>query len=87
MLIESDIEFCGPKRHRLPTDSLASLDLISTVHIAWRCQKKMDNDQVITYAKDSIFHKLCAVSAAHRIIFRAHRLGVAKSNPIAIYHI
>ena len=85
MSIESDFEFRGPKGLRLLTDSLASLDFISTVRIARRYQKNMNNDQVITYAKNSTYPKLCAVRAVHRIISRAHRLGVAKSNPIAIY--
>ena len=83
--IESDFEFRGFNGLRLSTDSLPSLDLIATVRITWRYQKNMDNGQVITYAKDSSFPKLCAVNAAHRIISRAHRLGVAKSNPIAVF--
>ena len=45
----------------------------------------MDNGQVITYAKDSAFLKLCAVAASLRIVSRAHRLGVARSNPIAVF--
>ena len=83
--IESDFEFRGSNGLRLSTDSLPSLDLISTVRITWRYQKNIDNGQVITYAKDSSFPKLCAVNAANRIISRAQCLGVAKSNPIAVF--
>ena len=83
--IESNFECRGPKELRLPTNSLPSLELISTARIAWCYQKNMDNGQVIAYAKDSSFLKLCAVSAAHRIISRAHRLGVAESNSITVF--
>ena len=82
---ESDFEYRGHDGICLPTDSLPSLDIISTVRVTWRYQKNMDNGQVITYAKDSAFPKLCAVAASHRIFSRARRLGVAKRNPIAVF--
>ena len=85
--IESDFEFRGPKGLRLPTNSLPSLDLISMARITWCYQKNMDNGQVITYAKDSTFPKLCAVRVAHRIISCAHCLSVATSNPVAVFPI
>ena len=56
-------------------------------HITWCYQKNMDNGQVITYAKDSTFPKLCAVRVAHRIISCAHCLSVATSNPVAVFPI
>ena len=70
---EFDFEYCGHNGLRLPTDSLPLLDIISTTRVKWRYQKNVDNSQVIAYAKDSTFPKLCVVAASHRIISRARR--------------
>ena len=45
----------------------------------------MDNGKSITYAKDSLNPRFCAVVKAFRIITRTKRLKVVSGNPIAIY--
>ena len=83
--LASDFEFRGTNGHRLDTTSLPSLDLISNVYHTWRYQNNNNNGQPITCVKYYIFPHLCAVTTAHTIISRVHRLSITTYNPSVVF--
>ena len=58
---------------------------IEQVTIRWRVQKNRRNGEKINLFRDDENPSLCPVRAAHRIILRAQRFGMASEDPIGVY--
>ena len=70
--IPEDFTFYSKKRSLQPIKKISSLSRIHTADICFRFQKNLDNDQIITLARNYKHPDMCPVQAMLRICRKGH---------------